>query len=124
MGHNGYLIYRLRGRYYVTDNPRDSYPSGLGKKILSEIPTDREKFDGEYYPLSSITLLSPVHILTRTSMEVGPNCAIPLGGNPNSPSRSGSTAPCLQRRGVLGLCPDALPTLPPPGYLYRLDLCR
>ena len=44
MGTRGLRIVRHRGRYYVYWNQYDSYPEGLGKEIVSEIPKSPEAF--------------------------------------------------------------------------------
>ena len=44
MGTRGFYVYKWRGRYYVYYNHWDSYPSGLGKVLVSTIPTDPEEF--------------------------------------------------------------------------------
>ena len=38
MGTRGLKVYRHKGRYFVYYNRWDSYPSGLGRNILCEIP--------------------------------------------------------------------------------------
>lgn len=48
MGTRGFIVYRIRGRYYVTYNHWDSYPTNLGRSIVGGIPVDREKFEGLY----------------------------------------------------------------------------
>lgn len=40
----GYRVIRFRGRYYCFWNRWDSYPHGLGKKIVSEIPIHPEAY--------------------------------------------------------------------------------
>ena len=44
MGTRGYRVTRFRGRYYHFYRNQDSYPEGLGKWIVSEIPTDPEAY--------------------------------------------------------------------------------
>ncbi|KAF2110453.1 hypothetical protein BDV96DRAFT_584025 [Lophiotrema nucula] len=44
MGTRGFYVYRWHGRYYVYYNHWDSYPSGLGKTLLSMIPKDPEEY--------------------------------------------------------------------------------
>ena len=44
MGTRGYRIVRYRKRYYVFYNHWDSYPEGLGKDLVKEIPTDPEEY--------------------------------------------------------------------------------
>ena len=39
MGTRGLRVYRLKKRYYVLYNHWDSYPDGLGKTIVAEIPS-------------------------------------------------------------------------------------
>ncbi|KDQ19331.1 hypothetical protein BOTBODRAFT_436042 [Botryobasidium botryosum FD-172 SS1] len=38
MGTRGYRVYRHRGRYHVTYNHYDSYPSNYGVNVLSQVP--------------------------------------------------------------------------------------
>ena len=45
MGTRGLKIVRHRGRYYVYWNQFDSYPEGLGKDLVSEIPKSRDAFE-------------------------------------------------------------------------------
>ena len=45
MGTRGLRIVRHRGRYYVYWNQYDSYPEGLGKEIVSEIPKSPKAFE-------------------------------------------------------------------------------
>ena len=40
MGTRGLRVYRFHKRYYVFYNHWDSYPEGLGEKIVQEIPQD------------------------------------------------------------------------------------
>lgn len=56
MGTRGYIVYRVRGRYYIRYGHRDSYPSHLGCAVISGIPQDPEAFEGVYRipPSSSI----------------------------------------------------------------------
>ncbi|PCH42212.1 hypothetical protein WOLCODRAFT_137765 [Wolfiporia cocos MD-104 SS10] len=44
MGTRGYKVTRHKNRYVYIYNHLDSYPSGLGVKILEEIPTDPAEF--------------------------------------------------------------------------------
>ncbi|MCJ1428687.1 hypothetical protein MMC29_006598 [Sticta canariensis] len=44
MGTEGYRVTRFRGRYYRFYRGKDSYPEGLGRWIVSEIPTDPEAY--------------------------------------------------------------------------------
>ena len=44
MGTRGLRVVRFRKRYYSFFNQYDSYPEGLGKKIVAEIPTDAVKY--------------------------------------------------------------------------------
>ncbi len=44
MGTRGLRIVRFRKRYYIFYNQYDSYPSGLGKQVVAEIPTDAVKY--------------------------------------------------------------------------------
>lgn len=48
MGTRGFVFIRCRGRYFIYYNHWDSYPEGLGEAIVSKIPTDPEKYHGEY----------------------------------------------------------------------------
>jgi hypothetical protein len=47
MGTRGYKVYRHKGRYYVYYNRYDSYPDGLGLKLLHEIPRNVSKEEFE-----------------------------------------------------------------------------
>ena len=44
MGTGGYRIIRFRGRYYCFYNHSDSYPDFYGAGLVSEIPSDPEKY--------------------------------------------------------------------------------
>ena len=44
MGTRGLKVWRYRKRYYATYNHWDSYPKGLGKELVSDIPTDPEAY--------------------------------------------------------------------------------
>jgi len=44
MGTRGLRVYRLRKRYYALYNNYDSYPEGLGKTIVAEIPSDPSEY--------------------------------------------------------------------------------
>ena len=44
MGTRGYRVTRYRGRYYRFYNPSNSFPGLLGKRIVSQIPTDPEAY--------------------------------------------------------------------------------
>ena len=44
MGTRGLKIVRFHGRYYVYYNHFDSYPRGLGRILVDEIPTDSELY--------------------------------------------------------------------------------
>ena len=44
MGTRGLRVFRFRKRYYVFYNHYDSYPEGLGKQIVADIPADPAKF--------------------------------------------------------------------------------
>ncbi|KAI1275927.1 hypothetical protein F5Y07DRAFT_162130 [Xylaria sp. FL0933] len=44
MGTRGYYIYKWQGRHYVYYNHWDSYPEGLGRKKVGEIPTDPTQY--------------------------------------------------------------------------------
>lgn len=44
MGTRGFKTIRYRGRYYCFFSRLDSYPEGLGKEILNEIPTTPEAY--------------------------------------------------------------------------------
>ena len=44
MGTRGLKVYRFRKRYYAFYNHWDSYPDGLGKQIVSDIPADPSKY--------------------------------------------------------------------------------
>lgn len=44
MGTRGLSIILFRGRYFVYYNHYDSYPIGLGKELVSNIPTDPEQY--------------------------------------------------------------------------------
>lgn len=48
MGTRGFIAYRLRGRYYITYNHYDSDPPNLGARLITEIPSDPIKFQGNY----------------------------------------------------------------------------
>lgn len=86
MGTRGYVVYRLRGRHYITYSHWDSYPTGLGRKILLGIPTDPAEFQSNNNPLFP----SPVfHPLTRRRMETSSNHPLPWGGSSNPPPSSG-----------------------------------
>jgi hypothetical protein len=47
MGTRGQIVYRHKGRYYVYYNHWDSYPNGLGLKLLDEIPRNVSKEEFE-----------------------------------------------------------------------------
>lgn len=49
MGTRGFIVCRFRGRYYITYNHWDSYPEGLGKELITDIPTDPEEFQGIHH---------------------------------------------------------------------------
>lgn len=61
MGTRGFIVHRVRGRYYVTYNHFDSYPTELGRILVAGIPDDPEKFQGNYNisprPRSAIMLV-------------------------------------------------------------------
>ncbi|KAI0809631.1 hypothetical protein GGR55DRAFT_158454 [Xylaria sp. FL0064] len=44
MGTRGYYVYKWQGRYYVYYNHWDSYPAGLGRKLVGQIPTDPTQY--------------------------------------------------------------------------------
>ena len=44
MGTRGYKAWRFRKRYYYQYNHWDSYPTGLGKIIVAEIPKDSPQY--------------------------------------------------------------------------------
>lgn len=44
MGTRGLRIILFRGRYFVYYNQYDSYPIGLGKELVSNVPTDPEQY--------------------------------------------------------------------------------
>ena len=44
MGTRGLKVYRFRKRYYAFYNHYDSYPEGLGKTIVGEIPKDAAEY--------------------------------------------------------------------------------
>ena len=44
MGTRGLRVYRYRKRYYALYNHWDSYPEGLGDKIVAEIPADKSEY--------------------------------------------------------------------------------
>ncbi|KAL9033475.1 MAG: hypothetical protein Q9214_007499, partial [Letrouitia sp. 1 TL-2023] len=44
MGTRGLKVYRFRKRYYIFYNQYDSYPEGLGKTLVQEIPADPEEY--------------------------------------------------------------------------------
>ena len=46
MGTRGLRIILFRGRYFIYYNHYDSYPEGLGRKLVSNIPTDLEQYKG------------------------------------------------------------------------------
>lgn len=58
MGTRGYIVYRVRGRYYVYYNHLDSYPTGLGRGLVAGIPDDPEKFEGSSQNLPRLALLA------------------------------------------------------------------
>jgi hypothetical protein len=55
MGTRGLRIIVFRGRYFIYYNHYDSYLEGLGKDLVSNIPTDPEKYKGT---LNTAPLLS------------------------------------------------------------------
>jgi hypothetical protein len=46
MSTRGLRIIRFRGRYFIYYNHSDSYPTGLGIDIVSNVPTDPERYQG------------------------------------------------------------------------------
>jgi hypothetical protein len=48
MGTRGFEIVRFAGKYYIYYRQYDSYPEDLGVKIVAEIPTDPENYQGKY----------------------------------------------------------------------------
>lgn len=48
MGTRGLRVYRVRRIYYPIFVCYGAYPSGLGKDIVNEIPSDPEAFKGEW----------------------------------------------------------------------------
>lgn len=58
MGTRGYIVYRVRGRYYVYYNHLDSYPTGLGRCLVAGIPDDPQKFEGNSQNLPRHALLA------------------------------------------------------------------
>ena len=44
MGTRGLKVFRFRKRHYTCFNQYDSYPEGLGKQLVSEVPTDPDKY--------------------------------------------------------------------------------
>jgi hypothetical protein len=46
MGTRGLRIILFRGRYFIYYNHYDSYLRGLGKELVSSIPTDPERYKG------------------------------------------------------------------------------
>ncbi|KAJ8127722.1 hypothetical protein O1611_g5914 [Lasiodiplodia mahajangana] len=44
MGTRGFKVYKWQGKYYVYYNHWDSYPSGLGRILLSSIPSKPEQY--------------------------------------------------------------------------------
>lgn len=53
MGTRGLRVYRVHGIYYKIFLRWDAYPSGAGKEIVHEIPTDPEALKGTWYLPSS-----------------------------------------------------------------------
>lgn len=58
MGTRGLRVYRVHGIYYQIYVHCDSYPTGLGKKIAKEIPTDPENFKGKSGLLTESLILT------------------------------------------------------------------
>lgn len=47
MGTRGFRIIRFRGRYYIFYNHWDSYPEGMGKSLVDQIPQDPDEYQRE-----------------------------------------------------------------------------
>lgn len=55
MGTRGLRVYRVHGIYYKTFLGWDAYPTGAGKEIVQEIPTDPEALKGMCYPPNTLS---------------------------------------------------------------------
>ncbi|KAI1305420.1 hypothetical protein F5Y03DRAFT_355827 [Xylaria venustula] len=44
MGTRGNIVYKWRGRYYIYYNHYDSYPSGLGKRLVIDVPSNPDQY--------------------------------------------------------------------------------
>lgn len=53
MSARGLRIVRFRGRYFIYYNNYDNCPKGLGIQLVSEIPTDPEKYKGTLNTLTN-----------------------------------------------------------------------
>jgi len=48
MGTRGIWGYRHKGQYYIIYTQWDSYPEELGKKLVTDVPSDPDEFKGEF----------------------------------------------------------------------------
>lgn len=46
MNIKGNIVYRFRGRHYITASDRDGDPQNLGQAVLQDIPIDPIMFQG------------------------------------------------------------------------------
>lgn len=74
MGTRGLRIILFRGRYFIYYNQYDSYPQGLGKELVSNVPTDPEQYqewlesERAFYAELTAKLESKVLIIPEDSM--------------------------------------------------------
>ena len=74
MGTRGLRIVRFRGRYFLYWNQYDSYPEGLGKKLVDQVPTDLEQYKSL---LSCLLLSSDGMVSIADSVQYGSKRNVP-----------------------------------------------
>ena len=71
MGTRGLRVYRLNKRYYALFNHWDSYPSGLGKEIVAEIPSTPAEYQA--WLASVRAMITEWEAEYEKFLSIGPN---------------------------------------------------